>query len=64
MEPHDPQVSGLLELWWKALEELHLEAARVHSGDGDPRQSVALLHVLEQRAHTAFVRLRDSLLSD
>lgn len=56
------RAARMRDLWLQAVEELHAEAARIRSGDVDADQVIALLHVLEERAHDAFVTYRDLLL--
>ena len=56
------RAARMRDLWLQAVEELHAEAERIRSGDVDADQVIALLHVLEERAHDAFVTYRDLLL--
>lgn len=58
----EPRAAQLRDLWLRAMDELHAEAQRIRSADVDAEQVVALLHVLEERAHEAFARYRDALL--
>lgn len=62
-----PPVSSLvnvrLEEWVRALEELSAEVqAQVQRGGQDPAARIALLHILEDRAHSAFLAYQDLVL--
>lgn len=52
----------LRDEWVQAVDELHAETQRIRSGDVDAAQVIALLHVLEERAHEAFTGYRAALL--
>lgn len=56
------RVARLRDAWLQSVDELHAEAQRIRAGDIDPAQVIALLHVMEERAHVAFVHYRDVLL--
>lgn len=56
------RAAQLRDLWLQAVDELHAEAQRVRAADVDAAQVVALLHVLDARAHEAFAHYRDALL--
>ena len=56
------RAAQLRDLWLQAVDELHAEAQRIRAADVDAAQVVALLHVLDGRAHDAFARYRDALL--
>ena len=58
----DVRAARLLQAWADALEELHVEARRAASGDADGAAGIALLHVLEERAHEAFAAYREVVL--
>lgn len=56
------RAARLRDLWLHAVDELHAEAQRIRAADVDAAQVIALLHVLEERAHDAFAHYRDALL--
>ena len=59
----DLHVARLRDAWLHAVDELHAEAERIRSADVDAANVIALLHVLEERAHTAFDRYRSVILA-
>lgn len=56
------RTARLRDAWLDAVDELHEEVQRLRAGDVDAAQVIALLHVLEERAHVAFEHYRDVLL--
>lgn len=60
--PVELSTARLRDVWLDAVDELYAEVQRLRVGDVDAAQVVALLHVLEERAHAAFERYRDVLL--
>ncbi|TAL19092.1 MAG: hypothetical protein EPN99_10685 [Frankiales bacterium] len=52
----------LRDRWLQAVDELHTEAQRIRTADVDAAEVIALLHVLEERAHDAFAHYRDAVL--
>ena len=60
--PIEMRADRLRDAWLAAVDELHAEAQRIRTADADAAQVIALLAVLEERAHSAFARYRDVLL--